>query len=191
MDNYGKMIEELTERAIEDRSLNLHDYILREDLRTYRLEELTILEVDTVNTAVVPCRGYMILARERCMKTDKTPVAEYAIYTQKADYDAQPLFNSLSYASTYILESICDRTFENMAFAIADAAKCIADNTLFDDPIEMLMNLTNPCENWTLEDAGHILSEAIAQGWHFAPDVDPQMILDIYNDLNEEEEDEE
>ena len=60
----------------------------------------------------------------------------------------------------------------------------------YDDPIEMLMNMTNPGEDWTIEDAGHILGEAIAQGWKFSPDVDPQMILDIYNDMNEEEEDE-
>ena len=61
---------------------------------------------------------------------------------------------------------------------------------VFDDPVEMVMQLTNPGENWTIEDAGHILGEAIAQGWKFSPDVDPQLILDIYNDMNEEEENE-
>lgn len=57
----------------------------------------------------------------------------------------------------------------------------------FDDPIDMLMNLTNPGEQWTLEDAGHILGEAEAQGWRFAPDVDAQYILDLYNDMEGDE----
>ena len=58
----------------------------------------------------------------------------------------------------------------------------------YDDPIDMLMNMSNPCENWTIEDAGQILSEAEAQGWQFAPDVDAQFILDLYNDMEPEEE---
>ena len=61
---------------------------------------------------------------------------------------------------------------------------------VFDDPVDMIINMTNPGEEWTIEDAGHILGEAIAQGWHFTSDVDPQMILDIYNDMKTIEEDE-
>ena len=57
----------------------------------------------------------------------------------------------------------------------------------FDDPIDMLMNLTSPHEAWTLEDAGHILGEAEAQGWRFAPDVDAQYILDLYMDMEGDE----
>ena len=57
----------------------------------------------------------------------------------------------------------------------------------FDDPIDMLMNLTSPHESWTIEDAGHILGEAEAQGWRFAPDVDAQYILDLYNDMEGDE----
>lgn len=56
----------------------------------------------------------------------------------------------------------------------------------FDDPLDMLMNLSSPGENWTIEDAGQILSEAEAQGWRFAPDVDAQFILDLYNDMEGE-----
>lgn len=58
----------------------------------------------------------------------------------------------------------------------------------YDDPIDMLMNLTSPGEQWTLEDAGHILGEAEAQGWKFAPKVDAQFILDLYNDMEGGEE---
>ena len=63
---------------------------------------------------------------------------------------------------------------------------CEADP--FDEPLDMLMNMSNPGEKWTLEDAGQILSEAEAQGWKFAPDVDAQFILDLYNDMEPEEE---
>lgn len=65
---------------------------------------------------------------------------------------------------------------------------CVANP--YDDPIDMLMNLTCPGEEWTLEDAGRILGEAEAQGWRFAPEVDAQFILDLYNDMEGENEDE-
>ena len=58
----------------------------------------------------------------------------------------------------------------------------------FDDPIEMLMNLTDPYEEWTVEDAGHIMAEAEAQGWHLDPTLTPEDILAMYHDLNNEEE---
>jgi len=60
----------------------------------------------------------------------------------------------------------------------------------FDDPREMLMNLSDPFEDWTVEDAGHIMSEAEAQGWHLDPQLTPEDILSIYHDLEPEEEDE-
>ena len=60
--------------------------------------------------------------------------------------------------------------------------------SIYDDPIDMLMNMTNPGEQWTLEDAAHCLSEAEASGWVFPPDVDAQYILDIYNDMEPEKE---
>ena len=61
-------------------------------------------------------------------------------------------------------------------------------NDIYDDPIEMLLNTTNPGEALTLEDAGTCLSEAKANGWKFPDYVDPQFILDLYNDMEPEEE---
>lgn len=58
--------------------------------------------------------------------------------------------------------------------------------SIYDDPIEMLMNTTNPGEHWTIEDAGRCLSEAEANGWNFSASVDPQYILDLYNDMEGE-----
>ena len=58
----------------------------------------------------------------------------------------------------------------------------------FDDPIDMLMNMTNPGEDWTVEDAKHIMSDASGQGWHLDPKWTPEDILAIYNDLEPEEE---
>lgn len=60
----------------------------------------------------------------------------------------------------------------------------------FDDPLTMLLNTTEPGEQWTIEDAGHVLSEAEAHGWHFPPSITPEDILAIYNDLEPEKEDE-
>lgn len=60
----------------------------------------------------------------------------------------------------------------------------------YDDPLDILMNTTNPCEDWTIEDATRVLSEAEANGWNFAPNVTPQFILDLYNDMEPEKEDE-
>ena len=120
MANYEKKISELVERADKARKLDLHDYIMSEGLQTYRIEALTILDVDRVNNAVIPCLEYMILAHERCMNTDEHPVAQYAIYRQEEPWN-QPLTNSLSYSSTYILESVCDETYDNMALAICHA----------------------------------------------------------------------
>lgn len=58
---------------------------------------------------------------------------------------------------------------------------------IYDDPLDMLMNTTNPGESWTIEDAGRCLSEAEASGWKFSPSVDPQFILDLYNDMEGDE----
>lgn len=61
---------------------------------------------------------------------------------------------------------------------------------IYDDPFDMLLNTTNPCEDWTIEDAGKCLSEAEACGWKFPNYVTPQFILDLYNDMSPEEGDE-
>lgn len=58
----------------------------------------------------------------------------------------------------------------------------------FDDPIEMLMNLTDPGQIVTVEDAGQVLSEAEAYGWHIDPQLTPEDILSICNDIDKEEE---
>ena len=63
-------------------------------------------------------------------------------------------------------------------------------NGIYDDPLDMLMNMTKPGEVWTIEDAGRCLSEAEANGWIFHDNVDPQFILDLYNDMEPEKGDE-
>ena len=86
----------------------------------------------------------------------------------------------------YPFESSAVDTFiENIDRICTDAY-----HAAFDDPIEMLMNMTDPGEGWTVEDAGHILSEAEAQGWHLDPTLTPEDILAMYNDLEPEEEEE-
>lgn len=76
------------------------------------------------------------------------------------------------------------------AFLISLESTVVRLLNIYDDPLYMLMNTTEPGQAWTLEDAGQCLSEAEANGWKFAPDVDPQYILDLYNDMEPEEEEE-
>ena len=87
----------------------------------------------------------------------------------------------------------CRYPFESSAvdtfLATVDRICTDAYDKAFDDPIEMLMNMTNPGgELQTAEDAGHIMSEAEAQGWHLNPSLTPEDILAMYNDLEAEEE---
>lgn len=58
---------------------------------------------------------------------------------------------------------------------------------IYDDPLDMLMNTTNPGESWTVEDAGRCLSDAEASGWKFHDYVTPEFILDLYNDMEGDE----
>lgn len=60
----------------------------------------------------------------------------------------------------------------------------------YDDPIELLMNFTHPHENYTLAEMEKFVSQAMANGWECPPDWTPQDFLDLYYDLepNEEEE---
>ena len=60
-------------------------------------------------------------------------------------------------------------------------------HSIYDDPFDMLLNTTEPGRTLTIEDAGTILSEAEADGWKFSPSVDPQYILDLYNDMESDE----
>lgn len=75
-----------------------------------------------------------------------------------------------------------------IAFLISLESTVVRLLNIYDDPLNMLMNTTNPGQAWTIEDAGRCLSEAEANGWKFAPNVDPQYILDLYNDMEPEEE---
>lgn len=59
-----------------------------------------------------------------------------------------------------------------------------------DDMVEVIMNMTNPGDQLSIEDAEKLLSQAEADGWVIPIGFTPQDFLDIYNDLNNEEEDE-
>lgn len=123
-----KLLDELIDRAFEKRSMPLHDFLISENLDTYETGCIDILYADGLNNAIVPCRGYMILARERWNEEDKTTIAEYAIYSEH-DHDGHPLRNSLNANATYHLEYVGEEQFENMAFAIAYATDLICKLT--------------------------------------------------------------
>lgn len=57
-----------------------------------------------------------------------------------------------------------------------------------DDMVELVMNMTNPGDELTIADAEKLLSQAEADGWTIPIGFTPQDFLDIYNDLEPEEE---
>lgn len=123
-------LDELIERANAERSMHFDEFIEKENLYEYELGYEDILYADNLNNAIVPCREYLIIVRERWNEEDHAPVAEYAIYSQH-DKDGENLMNSLNMNATYKLEYVGDQQFENMAFAIAWAA-------------DLVFHMTNP-----------------------------------------------
>ena len=123
-------LDELIERANAEHSMPFDEFIEKENLYEYELGYEDILYADNLNNAIVPCRDYLIIARERWNEEDHAPVAEYAIYSQH-DKDGNNLMNSLNMNATYNLEYVGDQQFENMAFAIAWAA-------------DLIFHMTNP-----------------------------------------------
>ena len=122
--------KELFERAMEKWSYSLKDLIESEKLYTYTVGHLSVLYYAEIQHALVPCNGYMILAREHYDDNDKKHIAEYAIY-KLADKDALGYDNTgldnnvFNYEAVYNLHHICGETFDNMALAICNATKWI------------------------------------------------------------------
>ena len=125
--------DELFSRSCEKRTMPLADFIETENLGTYELGYEDILYADELNNVKVPCRGFMILVRERLDENHEL-VSEYAIYSQE-DRDGHPLRNSLNMNAIYHLEMVGEETFENMAFAIAYAADLIRRMTDNDEEV--------------------------------------------------------
>lgn len=189
MGNREDRIAELVDRAMEERTMRLADVIEQENLHEYELGYEDILYADNLNNAVVPCEDYMILAREYYDDLEKHVSAEYAIYSQH-DRDGQNIPNSLNANAVYKLEYVGEETFRNMASAIAYACENIyrLKDADADDAVDIVMNTTDPGMDLTLEDAGRILSEAEASGWNLPATLTPERFLEIYSDLEPEEE---
>lgn len=124
MDNREDKIAVLVDRALEERTMRLHEVIERENLSEYELGYEDILYADSTNNAIVPCEGFMILAREYYDDQEKHVSAEYAVYSQH-DRDGRNIANSLNMNAVYKLEYVGEETFRNMASAIAYAADLI------------------------------------------------------------------
>lgn len=124
MDNREKRIEDLVNRAFEERCEDLATVIEQENLYEYELGYEDIIFVDNINWAVVPCEDRMIMAREHYDPSAKEIVAEYAIYTQH-DRDDSNSLNTLNMNAVYKLEFIGEETFTNIAYAIVHAANLI------------------------------------------------------------------
>lgn len=131
MMNREEHMSELFDRASNYRTIRLADLIEKENLHTYRFGYEDILWADELNVATVPCRGYMILAREFYNADTRSTEAEYAIYSEHDD-DGKPLLNSINMNAKYRIEFMGQETFENTAFAIAYAADLIRKITDMD-----------------------------------------------------------
>ena len=129
---YDEKVAEVVERAIEKRGMPLYDLIMSENLQTYVRGHVDILYGDEMNTAMVPCCGFMILTRNRYDDTTHDDVAEYAIYRrQDKDSFGEDITgtggNVFICEAVYQLEFVGEETFDSMADAISYATKLIHD----------------------------------------------------------------
>lgn len=188
MSNYDKLIDELVERAIEKRHMPLAELIESENLQEYIPGTMTILYGDELNNAIVPCRGFMILTRDRYDEEKKDFISEYAIYAEHDNDNMKPLYNAMNANATYKLVYVAEETFENMAFAIADAVEAIRETTE-DDPIKIVSEMTDgdPEADLTEEDAAELIKEAKEKGYLVPQNLTPELFLSIYEDLKPEE----
>ncbi len=129
---YDEILTKTVERSMEKHSMPLYDLIMEENLRTYVRGRVDILSVDELNVAMVPCRGFMIVTRERYDEKTHSCFSEYAIYhrTGKDTFgeDISDMSeNSFICEAVYQLEYVGEETFDSMADAISYATKLIHD----------------------------------------------------------------
>jgi len=139
----------------------------------------TIEKLEMADNTVIKYDNLVLTTKEEYNSQKKDCVfycAIYAFTTEKHSCDS-PI--------AYITH--CSQSFIDEGHAIEWCMKQF-DN-LFDDPIELLMNFTNPNENYTLAEMEKFVSQAIANGWRCPPDWTPQDFLDVYYDLESNEED--
>ena len=127
---YEDKVNEVVERAIETRAMPLYDLIMSENLQTYIRGRVDIFYGNELNNAMVPCRGYMILVRDRYDTVSEDFIAEYAIYKRSdKNYFGEDISKMsgdvFMCEAVYTLEFVGEETFDNMASAISCATKLI------------------------------------------------------------------
>ena len=188
MNSYEKYLQETIERSIDKHSMPLAELIESERLQSYVRGRVDILSVDELNVAMVPCRGYMILTRDRYDENEQNYVAEYAIYRRAAkDSFGEDITstnrNVFMAEAVYNLEFVGEETFENMAYAIKYAVDLI--EKMADDPEDIVSEMTDgdPLKDLTEEDAVHLIAEAVNRGYAVPANLTPELFLEIYNDM--------
>ena len=131
MKTYDERLDEYVSRCMDKFSMPLAAFIESENLTEWHPGYLDILEGDTLNIIKVPCRGHMILARNRYDEEQNDNVSEYAIYTLDEsmvsdfidwDHLNRNVFNC---ETRYTLDYVGEETFDNLASAISYAAGLI------------------------------------------------------------------
>ena len=81
---------------------------------------------------------------------------------------------------------------EMLQITIAELKEVMISNSapLYDDPIEFMMEMTEPCNGLTLEEAEKLLGDSIGIGWHLPPWVTAEVLMEIYEDLEPTDEEE-
>ena len=180
--------QQIYERAFqygeENRSLS---YIVEHepDMKEWSLEFMTVASADDPSYAIVPYEDYMIMAHDLWDEKNNCRISEYAIYRQH-DRDGENLLNSLNYNATYEFIKVSDKTYRNMALAIADATN---ELSIVHEMLCMLvgdMTDDDPLANLSDEDILRLVTEAKEEEYEWAEYLTPELFREIYEDLKGE-----
>ena len=169
-------------------STPLNEIIEREpDLKEWKLEYFTVAEAMPADYVMVPFDEYMIMAHDRYDHERNCRAAEFAIYRQY-DQDGNTLYDSLNYNAVYRFLMVSEKTYRNMALAIAYATDEI---TRLDEELRAIvfdMTDDDPLADLSEADAERLIAEAQDLGYELADILTPELFLEIYNSMKPEEE---
>lgn len=74
-----------------------------------------------------------------------------------------------------------------LMYELKECMNCLEED-IYDDPIEIMMNYTEPCKKFTIADAEKVISQASADGWNLPEWFTPAECVDMYKDLEPLEE---
>lgn len=123
------IINKIFDRVMDEREMTMSEIIEAEHFDTYVPGRVDFLYVEDLFTSVVPCRGKVIIVRDRYGSAAHKHVAEYAIYnlTDKDTFGdpVDPNSEVICAESVYKFDHVCTQVFDNQALAVAHAVNVI------------------------------------------------------------------